>query len=610
MSTNGVIQQVVFTNKARCRDCYRCVRVCPVKAIRMRNGQASVEEQRCLHCGTCIRQCPQQAKSYRADLDYVKQICSKARLAACSIAPSFAAAFSDWQRTRLASALRQLGFHYVAETAIGAELVAHRTTEWVRSRPDQQHVCTACPAVVRYVETYRPDLVDHLLPIVSPMVAHGRHIRRQLGEDIVVIFLGPCVAKKAEAQRPDVAGVIDAVLTFAEVSQWLDEANVDLAHCEESDFDELPPQDARLFALEGGALRTSKLATDILATDVVSVSGFDDVEAAIDAIPTNQHGRLIEPLFCRKGCINGPVMLDRRNAFSRRDDLLDYARQGNAERHTIARHTETTDLTVRFTACPIDGDRQIDERRVQSILKRIGKERPEDHLNCGACGYASCRDKAIAVTRGLAEPEMCMPHMKRLAEQRVDRIIETSPNGIVILDQSLRILNMNPAFRRFFKCSDATCGQSISCLMDPEPFERLVAEQLEQLELTLEHKSYGLVCHEIFYPLPGERQYVGIFVNVTRSQSHERELTRLKAQTVMQAHELLEQQIRMAETIASCLGENTAKSQALLDQLVQLADGEQEAGPSESPRNGPRAARNSTHLPAPRSRTGGGRFGN
>ncbi len=284
----------------------------------------------------------------------------------------------------------------------------------------------------------------------------------------------------------------------------------------------------------------------------------------------------------------------------------------SAVRNTNGQVAATTDLSVRFTGCPIDGDRQIDHRRVQSILKRIGKERPEDHLNCGACGYASCRDKAIAVTRGLAEPEMCMPHMKRLAEQRVDRIIETSPNGIVILDQRLQILNMNPAFRRFFKCSDATCGQSVSCLMDPEPFERLVAEQLEQLELTLEHKNYGLVCHEILYPLPGERQYVGIFVNVTRSQSHERELTRLKAQTVMQAHELLEQQIRMAETIASCLGENTAKSQALLDQLVQLADGEQDAKASDSPKNGPRSAHvglGKTYGPQ-RSHTGGGRFGN
>lgn len=583
-SATPAAQQVVFTNKARCRDCYRCVRVCPVKAIRMRNGQASIEQERCLDCGTCIRHCPQQAKSYRSDLDQAKQLCASRGLVACSLAPSFAAAFPDWQRTRLPSALRRLGFEYVGETAIGAQQVAKHTSDVVKEQLDDQHVCTACPAVVRYVETYRPELVDHLLPIVSPMVAHGRHIRRRLGEDVAVVFIGPCVAKKAEAQRPEVADAVDVALTFAELAQWLEEEGIELEHCEESGFDEKPGNDARLFALEGGALRTSRFATDMLATDVVSVSGFDDLEAVCDSVPNQKHRRLIEPLFCPQGCINGPVMLDGRNAFSRRDDLLGYAQQSpeirgaskSMEEEQDEEQCPVSDLQVDYQPHPLAGDQRLDERRIRLVLKRIGKEKPEDYLNCGACGYASCRDKAIAVTRGLAEPEMCMPHMKRLAEQRVDRIIETSPNGIVILDDRLRILNMNPAFRRFFQCSDATCGESISCLMDPEPFERLVAEEHEQLELTCEHKNYDLVCHQILYPLPGERQYVGIFVNVTHSQSHQKALSRLRAQTVLQAHELLEQQISMAETIAACLGENTAKSQALLDQLAELAEEQDE----------------------------------
>ena len=194
---SGAQSQVVFTNKARCRDCYRCVRVCPVKAIRMHEGQAYVVDPRCIGCGTCVRECPQGAKSYRHDLDRAVRLIGSGVPTAASVAPSFAAAYPGWQRRRLASALRRLGFAYVGETAIGAYQVAHQTATIVASRPDRPHVCTACPAAVRYVERYRPELIDHLVPVASPMIAHARHIRARMPGEVRVVFIGPCVAKKA-----------------------------------------------------------------------------------------------------------------------------------------------------------------------------------------------------------------------------------------------------------------------------------------------------------------------------------------------------------------------------------------------------------------------------
>jgi PAS domain S-box-containing protein len=394
-----------------------------------------------------------------------------------------------------------------------------------------------------------------------------------------VIFIGPCVAKKAEAERPELAGAVDVVLTFRELTQWLTEAGIDLNACEESGFDEQAPPDARLFALEGGAVKTAGIAADLLSVSVLAVSGFTNVDRALDAVVGGRRGRIIEPLFCAHGCVDGPAMPDERNAYERRDDVLDFASQELSQpAHSVAPLGIAADLVGRFTPHTLPTDRPVSEQRIQAVLERTGKLGPQDYLDCGACGYAGCREKAIAVVRGLAEPEMCMPHMRRLAEQRVDRIIETSPNGIVILDDRLRILSMNPAFRRSFMCTDAVCGQNISCLMDPEPFERLVAEQKDQLEVTVDHKNYNVVCHEILYRMPEEEQYVGIFVNVTKSRANERELSRLRAQTVMQAQELLDQQMRMAETIATCLGENTARGEALLRQLVNMA-GEQGAKP-------------------------------
>ncbi len=562
-------QHVVYTNKAQCRDCYRCVRMCPVKAIRMQDGQAYVEPSRCIACGTCVRECPQGAKSVRDDVEIARRIVRGGGRAAVSLAPSFAAAFPAWQHGRLVAALRRLGFGYVGETAIGAAHVAKATAEIVHRRSNRSHVCTACPAVVSYVERYRPQLVDALIPVVSPMIAHARHIRRTLGEPVAVVFIGPCVAKKAEAERPEHRGVVDCVLTFAELRRWLEAEGVDLAACEESAFDEKPAGEAQLFPLEGGYVRTMGWSTDVLDARVLCVSGFDGMTDALAFLDDTAQPTVIEPLFCPRGCVGGPAMDTDRNSFSRRKRVLDYARKGDERPRE---QPGAADLATAFRRDSLIETREISEEAIRNVLHMTGKAADENQLNCGACGYSTCREKAIAVIRGLAEPEMCLPYMKRLAEQRVDRIIETSPNGIVILDQHLHILGMNPAFRRYFRCSDTVCGRPIAHLMDPEPFERLAAGQEQLVERTVTHKKYGMVCHQVHYPLPEDKQYVGIFVNVTNTQSSQRKLDELRVQTVLQARELLNQQMHLAETVATALGENTARGEALLDRLMLLAE--------------------------------------
>jgi len=563
--------QVVFTNKAQCRDCYRCVRVCPVKAIRMFQGQANVVPDRCIGCGTCVRECPQAAKSFRNDLERAVRLFAPGVKVAASVAPSFAAVFPRWQWRRLPSALRQLGFAYVGETAIGAYHVAHATAAEAEVHPDRSLICTACPAVVRYVERYRPELIPNLANVVSPMLAHARHVRERLEGQVRVVFLGPCVAKKAEAERPEHEGLVDVALTFVEMDEWLRREGIDLSACEESDFDESPAGEARLFPLEGGCLRTAGWPTDMLSGEYLAASGFEAVCTALDGLTESSGPRILEPLFCQHGCVNGPALGGTQNVLGRRQEVLAYEAAGPA----AGMPTESPNLRTEFHRHAAR-EEPVSEEQIRRTLEMSGKTRAEDQLNCGACGYASCRDKAIAVIRGLAENEMCIPRMKRLAEQRVDRIIETSPNGIVILDEHLRILHMNPAFRRFFMCSDAVCGQPISYLIDPEPFERLASGQDKLIERTVEHPRYNLVCHQVMYPLSDESQYVGIFVNITSTQTNQQKLDRLRAQTVLQARELLEHQIQMAENLAKYLGESTAKGEDLVEKLMVLADEEGE----------------------------------
>jgi PAS domain S-box-containing protein len=399
------------------------------------------------------------------------------------------------------------------------------------------------------------------------MLAHAQHIRRKLGDDVQVVFIGPCIAKKSEADQSVGHCKVNGALTFVELAEWFEREGIDLSACEESDFDETPSGNARLFPLEGGCVRTAGWSTDLLDENVVVASGFEEICTAFDGLNAPDAPHLIEPLFCTQGCINGPAMSDAKNLFARRGDILDYVARNPGN---LAEEVETG-LGAHFTPIGVDRQPFPGEQEIRAVLESTGKARDEDQLNCGACGYANCRDKAIAVIQGLAEREMCIPYMKRLAEQRVDRIIETSPNGIVILDEHLSILSMNPAFRRMFMCSDAVCNRPISYLVDPEPYERLAAGQDNMIEMVVEHKKYNLVCHQILYPMRDERQYVGIFVNITNSRTNERQLDRLREQTVLQARELLDHQIQMAETIARFLGESTAKGENLVEKLMLLA---------------------------------------
>ncbi|MHB0999555.1 MAG: [Fe-Fe] hydrogenase large subunit C-terminal domain-containing protein [Armatimonadota bacterium] len=569
--------QVVYTNKAHCRDCYRCLRVCPVKAIKMENGQAYVVGSRCISCGTCIRECPQGAKSFRNDIEQAVRLMGSDEPVAASVAPSFVAVFTDWEQKRLASALRRLGFSYVGETAIGAYHVANETERIISSHKESSHICTACPAIVSYVEHYEPDKVDMLVPVVSPMLAHAQHIRIKLGESAKVIFIGPCVAKKSEAERPENKGIIDCVLTFSELMEWFEREGINLSACEESRFDEEPQGDARFFPLVGGSIKTACMSTDVLDSDVVSASGIQEVQEVLGSITPSGPPIVVEPLFCPQGCVNGPALHTERNIYQRRREVLEYA--GDNPGAQPPAEPDYGSLITRFKPAKIDEGNAVKEDEIQEVLEQTGKGSPENQLNCGACGYPSCREKAIAVIKGMAELEMCIPYMKRLAEQRTDRIIETSPNGIVILDERLNIISMNPAFRNFFMCSEAICGRPVSYLMDPDPFEKLASGSEERIEIIVTHSNYNLVCHEILYALPEEHQYVGIFVNITKSRVHKKKLDQLRSQTVLQAKELLDHQVHMAQTIAKFLGESTAQSEDLLERLMVFAG--DESGDSE-----------------------------
>jgi iron only hydrogenase large subunit-like protein len=558
-------RQVIYTNEARCRDCYRCVRVCPVKAIRVEDNQARVDDQRCIACGTCVRECPQGAKTYRKDIALANEILAGGVLVAASIAPAFAGVFEEWEYQRLPAALRRLGFRYVAETAIGAYLVARETAALLK-QGEHCHICTACPAVVNYVEKYEKDKIERLVPVVSPMMAHARHIRARLGNDIKVIFIGPCAAKKTELARPGLQGLVDCVLTFEELDQLLEEHKIDLQTCEESAFDEEPFGRARLFPVEGGAAATSSLETDVLDERLLFVSGFAEFQESLRASDSREGQTVIEPLLCPHGCVNGPGIRREGNPFERRRKVIRYARSRKPVQQP---EPPALDLSASFQPRNVAVDDSVSQEQIRAVLEKTGKDRLEQQLNCGACGYSTCLDQASAVVRKMAGIEMCIPYMRRLAEQRSDRIMETSPNGIVVLDQHLRIVNFNHAFEVMFKASPSLLGQHVSRITDPDPFERVVSGQSEMTDSLREYPQYGLVVRAIVYALRDDHQYVGMFINMSPGEENAERLKKVKNETVQQAQELYAHQIEMAKNFANFLGEYTAKGELLVNKLLE-----------------------------------------
>ncbi len=563
-----MMNSIVFTNKAECRDCNRCVRMCPVKAIRMKDAQASVDDERCIQCGTCVKECPQKAKHYRYDLIIAKNILKQFDKVAVSLAPAFSGIYDKWQCGRLPSALRKLGFNYIAETSMGAYFTALSTAEKFAS--GETLITTACPAVVNFIEKYRPEKVKNLAKVVSPMIAHAKYLKEKLGDEWKIIFIGPCVAKKAEAERPEYQGLIDAVITFKELDEWFEEENIKLNEIEESGFDEQSPKIAKLFPLISGLAKTANIDTDVHSFDVISISGYEEINEVLKLID-KPSGKpiLIEPLFCEQGCINGPAIKTETSLFERRRNLLQYT---NSDKAGIIPDKAKFNLDTEFRS-----DAEIEQihytaEQISSILEKTGNADPLNQLNCGACGYHSCNEKAIAVLNGMAEIEMCLPYVRRMAESQKNQMFESSPNGIVIIDEKYNIINMNPAFRKYFICSQSIVGKPISYLMDPDPFVQLHSSENEKMEFTIKHDNYNIVCHQIIYKLKVEKLIIGIFVNITNNVANKTQLDALREQTIKQAQELINHQIDMAQNIAKLLGESTAQAESLVDNLMKMSE--------------------------------------
>ena len=406
------MEGIISTIKQNCRRCYTCVRDCPAKAIRIEDGQASVVAERCISCGNCTKVCSQGAKAYSSGLEGTLAILDRGSAAAL-VAPSFPVA-SDIPPARLLGALRRLGFTRVVEVAYGADLVNQACHEYLREHPTGIHIGSACPAVVEYVRKYHPELTDRIIPVVSPMAATALAVKKRYGEDVRCVFIGPCVAKKAEILDSQIEGAVDEVLTFAELERAFAARGIDPAAAPESDFD--PPHAglARIYPIPGGLLESAGIGEGILDSRLIVVSGKDETIEALAGLPEDPGDQtlLVEALMCN-GCYSGPGVESSEPGTLRRRRVAEFAAG------SLRRQDEGTLPAFEPDATPIPLSRRFEpndqradgptEEEIREILSRTNKFFPEDELNCGACGYPTCRAKAKAVYEGMAEETMCLP---------------------------------------------------------------------------------------------------------------------------------------------------------------------------------------------------------
>jgi two-component system NtrC family sensor kinase len=416
---------IIYTDREKCKGCYACVRNCPAKAIRVREGLAEVITERCISCGSCVQICRAKAKQAQSDLGLVWQLLSGQQPVIALLSAPFPAAFPEVHPGQLVTALKKLGFSEVMEDSFGAELICREYACLLDEDKDKTYLSSTCPVIVAYIEKYHPQLIGNLAPIVSPMIASGRLIKSKYNPEAKVVFIGPCVAKKAESKDEKVAGFIDAVLTFADLKEMFAAKKINPEPEEEGQFSGPKPHLGRLFAVSGGLLQAAQLSDDILANKIINACGRQYIPKILSEFAKGDiPAKLISLCFC-EGCIDGPVIDNDLSVFKRREIISNYAMSEADPAQTEKDIEEYADVDVsrkftnRAASLPTPSEEDI-----QSVLEKIGRVDPSYRINCGACGYVSCRELAIAVCQGLAEVEMCWPYALKQLRATQEELIQ------------------------------------------------------------------------------------------------------------------------------------------------------------------------------------------
>lgn len=617
----------LYTIKNNCQDCYKCVRRCPVKAIKIEDGSAMIVPDLCIACGTCYRVCPAKAKQARNDLTRAKHLVQSGKDVYVSLAPSWITEFEGVSREQMIAAIRRLGFRGVSETALGAEEVsaniaglldkAANEAPQVSAAPDMSQtacgekdedasaerspertsgvredtsteaapqvsaanrlfISTACPAVVEYINKYVPERTANLTKLTSPLLAHCRLLKTALGKDIEVIFIGPCIAKKIEADRhPD---LLSLSLSFTDLRQWLKDENIELKDIHTSVFDKFvmsKAEEGTAYPVEGGMIETLKPYEQSQKAYLMQITGIDNIKRELKNIREEALDRpvFIECLACEGGCVNGPCTSSKKSGLEKRVEILKESDFSGL----AGKRSPSVDIRLDYAPEAIVQPKH-DETDIKRVLASIGKYSIEDEINCGGCGYNTCRNFAKALLDGKAEPEMCVSHMKQQAQRKANALLRCIPSPIVIANAKLSIMEYNDKFVETFWNEDEHAdiydqnNLQGADLRDFINFTNLFSASLDlEQDIHREHVRFNDKLFDVVVFNIDKKQIVGgIIEDVTNMEMK-------KEQIAEKAKEVIHKNLATVQQIACTLGEHMAETEVLLRSIAKdfAADDEQ-----------------------------------
>ena len=551
--------------KSNCKNCYKCIRHCPVKAIRFSGNQAHIIGNECILCGQCFVVCPQNAKEIVDETEKAKVLLQSGDPVIVSLAPSFIANYEGVGINAMRKALKQLGFYDVEETAIGATIVK---TEYERMLKEDERdviITSCCHSINLLIQKHYPQALEYLADVVSPMQAHCKDIKSRF-PNAKTVFIGPCVAKKDEAEHYE--GIVDAVLTFEELTEWFKAENIEL----EKEMDNDICSRARFFPTTGGILKT--MAKDIPGYTYLALDGVESCIAALkDIIDGKIHKCFIEMSACVGSCVGGPVMEKYHRSSAVKDYIAvsDYAGTKDFE----VSQPKANELKKNFGYIELRSQMPSD-MEIQNVLRQMGKFKPSQELNCASCGYNTCREKAIAILQGKAEISMCLPFLKDKAESFSDAIVKNTPNGLIVLNEQLEVQQINDAARKMMNIRSANdiVGDQVVRILDPTVFMNVLKDKRNVRDERVYLAEYRRYVEQSVVYDQDSRLLICIMRDITDEQDEREKKEKISRQTIEVADKVVEKQMRIVQDIASLLGETAAETKIALAKLKESISNE------------------------------------